>query len=42
MANISWHSSQSSHQTEIESTNQAEANVLSIYAKFQLYPPYGF
>ena len=37
MGTISCHSNQSSYPTEIK-----EANVLSMYAKFQLHPPYGF
>ena len=41
METISCHSNQSSYLTEIKNTNFVEANVLSMYAKFQLHPPYG-
>ena len=33
---------QSSYRTGIENTAFVEANVQSMYAKFQLHPPYGF
>ena len=39
---ISCHSNQSSYPTEIKNTTYVEANVLSMYAKFRLHPPYGF
>ena len=39
---ISCHSNQSSYPTGIQNTTFVEANVLSMYAKFQLHPPYGF
>ena len=39
---ISCHSNQSSYPTRIKNTTFVEANVLSMYAKFQLHPPYGF
>ena len=39
---ISYHSNQSSNPTGIKNTTFVEANVLSMYAKFQLHPPYGF
>ena len=42
MGKISCHSNQSSFQTRIKNTTFVEANVLSMYAKFQLHPPYGF
>ena len=42
MGNISCHSNQSSYQTGIKNTTFVEANVLRMYAKFQLHPPYGF
>ena len=42
MGTISCHSNQSSYPTGIKNTTFVEANVLSIYAKFQLHPPYGF
>ena len=42
MENISYHSNKSSYPSEIKNTFYVEANVLSMYAKFQLYSPYGF
>ena len=42
MGTISCHSNQSSYPTRIKSTIYVEANVLSMYAKFRLHPPYGF
>ena len=42
MENISCHSNQSFYPTGIENTFYVEANVLSMYAKFQLHPPYEF
>ena len=42
MGTISCHRNQSSYPTGIKNTTFVEANVLSIYAKFQLHPPYGF
>ena len=42
MGTISCHSNQSSYPTGIKNTTVVEANVLSMYAKFQLHPPYGF
>ena len=42
METISCHSSQSSYPTGIKNITVVEGNVLSKYAKFQLYPPYGF
>ena len=42
MGTISCQSNQSSYPTGIKNTTFVEANVLSMYAKFQLYPPYGF
>ena len=42
METISCHSNQSSYQTGIKNITFVEGNVLSEYAKFQLYPPYGF
>ena len=42
MGTISCHSNQSSYWTEIKKTSFVEANVLSMYAKLQLHPPYGF
>ena len=42
MGTISCHSNQSSYPTGIKNTTYIEANVLSMYAKFRLDPPYGF
>ena len=42
MGTISCHSNQSSYPTGIKNTTFVEANVLSMYAKFQLHIPYGF
>ena len=42
MENISCHSNQSSYPTRIKNTIYVEAYVLSMYAKFQLQPPYDF
>ena len=42
MGTISCHSNQSSYLTRIKNTTFVEANDLSMYAKFQLHPPYGF
>ena len=39
---ISCHSNQSFYPTRIKNTTFVEANVLSMYAKCQLHPPYGF
>ena len=38
MENISCHSNQSSYPTGIKNIIYVEANVLSMYAKFQLHP----
>ena len=42
MGTISCHSNQSSYPTGIKKTTYVEANVLNMYAKFRLHPPYGF
>ena len=42
MGTISCHSNHSSYPTGIKNTTFIEANVLSMYAKFQLHPPYSF
>ena len=42
MENISCHSNQSSYPTRIKNSIYVDVNVLSMYAKFQLHPPYGF
>ena len=39
MGTISCHSNQSSYPTGIKNTTFVEANVHSMYAKFQLHPP---
>ena len=39
---LSCHSNQSSYPTEIKNINFVEGNILSKYAKFQLYPSYCF
>ena len=42
MKTLSCHNNQSSYPSGIENTTFIEANVLSMYAKFQFHPPYGF
>ena len=42
MGTISCHSNQSSYPTGIKNTAFVEAIVLSMYAKIQHHPPYGF
>ena len=42
MGTKSCHSNQRSNPTGIKNSTFVEANVLSMYAKFQLHPPYGF
>ena len=42
MGTISCHSNKSSYPTGIKNTNYVEADVLSMYVKFRLHPPYGF
>ena len=42
MGTISCYSNQSSYPTGIKNTTFVENNVLSMYAKFQLHPLYGF
>ena len=42
MGTISCHSNQSFYPTGIKNTTFVEANVLGMYAKFQLHPPYCF
>ena len=42
MGTISCHSNQSSYPTGIKNIIYVDANVLSMYAKLQLHPPYGF
>ena len=42
MGTISCHSNQSSYPTGIKNTTFEKANILSMYAKFRLHPPYCF
>ena len=42
MGTISCHSNQSSYPTGMKNIIYVEANVINMYAKYQLYPPYGF
>ena len=42
METLSCHSNESTLATTIKNTIYVEANVMNIYAKFQLHPPYGF
>ena len=42
METSSYHSNQSSWTNIIKNTNFVQTNVISMYAKFQLHPPYGF
>ena len=41
METLSYHSNESTWATTIENTIFVETNVMNIYAKFQLHPPYG-
>ena len=42
MENISCHSNQSGGTRTIKNTNFEEDNIISMYAQFQLHPPYSF
>ena len=42
LGTISCHGNQSSYPNRMKNTTFVEANVLSMYVKFQLHPPYGF
>ena len=42
MENLSCNSNESIWATTIKNTIYVEANVINMYAKFQLHPPYGF
>ena len=42
METLSCHSNESTWATTIKNTIYVEANVLNMYAKFQLHPPYDF
>ena len=42
METLSCHSNENIWAIEIKNTIYVEANVINIYAKFQLHPPYGF
>ena len=39
MGTISCHRNQSSYMTIIKKTNNVEANVMNMYAKYQFFPP---
>ena len=40
--NLSCHSNESTGATAIKNILYVEANIINIYAKFQLHPPYSF
>ena len=42
METLSCHSNETTWATTIKSTAYVETNVMNMYAKFQLHPPYGF
>ena len=42
METLSCHSNERTWATAVKNILYAEANVMVIYAKFQLHPPYGF
>ena len=42
METLSCHSKQSAWATAINNNIVVEANVINMYAKFQLHPPYDF
>ena len=42
METLSCHSNESTRATTIKNIIYVEANVMNIYVKFQLHPPYGF
>ena len=42
METLSCHSNESTWATTIKDITYVEANVMNIYAKFQLHLPYGF
>ena len=42
METISCHINKSTWATTIKNISYVEANVMNMYAKFQLHPPYGF
>ena len=42
METLSCHSNQSTSAMIIKNIIYVEANVMNMYAKFQLHPPYGF
>ena len=42
METLSCQSNESTWATTIKTIIYVEANVMNIYAKFQLHPPYGF
>ena len=42
METLSFHSNENTWATAIKNKIYVEANVINIYEKFELYPPYGF
>ena len=42
MENLSCHSNETPWATTIKNIVYVETNVMNMYAKFQLHPPYGF
>ena len=42
METLSCHSNKTTWATNIENIIYVETNVMNMYAKFQLHPPYGF
>ena len=42
MGTLSFHSNKGTWATTIKNILYVEANVMNIYTKFQLHPPYGF
>ena len=42
MENLSCHSNETTWATTIKNTVYVETNVMNMYAKNQLHPPYGF
>ena len=41
MENLSCHSNETTWATTIKNTIYVETNLMNMYAKFQLHPPYG-
>ena len=42
MENLSCHSNETTWATTLKNIIYVETNVMNMYAKFQLHPPYGF